>query len=177
MNCVNPDIKVVDNFIAPDKHQLLHQYMLEDDDVRWKFNTWCTGPSYSDNEGSQFVYLFYGRQLQYNTRRMGFVSPILSRLGDPYIMLLRAKANLKVRSHTIEQSSFHVDYNFNCVTGIYYVNTNNGYTIFEDGSKVDSVANRMILFPSNLKHAGTTCTDEKYRIVINFNYHPNKRPS
>ena len=49
--------------------------------------------------------------------------------------------------------------------------------IFEDGSKVDNVANRMVLFSSNLKHAGTTCTDEKYRLVINFNYHPNKRPS
>ena len=56
-------------------------------------------------------------------------------------------------------------------TSIFYVNTNNGYTKFEDGTKVESVANRMITFPSNMKHTGTSCTDEKKRIVINFNYY------
>ena len=55
-------------------------------------------------------------------------------------------------------------------TSIFYINTNNGYTIFEDGTKVESVANRLLTFPTNMKHTGTSCTDEKTRIVINFNY-------
>ena len=55
-------------------------------------------------------------------------------------------------------------------TSIFYVNTNNGYTKFEDGTKVESVANRMVTFPSNMKHTGTSCTDERIRVVINFNY-------
>ena len=55
-------------------------------------------------------------------------------------------------------------------TSIFYVNTNNGYTKFEDGTKVESVANRMVTFPANMKHTGTSCTDEKIRVVINFNY-------
>ena len=46
----------------------------------------------------------------------------------------------------------------------------NGYTIFEDGAKVESVANRMITFPANVKHKGTSCSDEKTRVNINFNY-------
>ena len=55
-------------------------------------------------------------------------------------------------------------------TSIFYVNTNNGYTKFEDGTKVESVANRMLTFPANMKHIGTSCTDEQTRVVINFNY-------
>ena len=56
-------------------------------------------------------------------------------------------------------------------TAILYVNTNNGYTKFEeDGSIVESVANRYIEFPANTRHFGTSCTDEKIRIVINYNY-------
>ena len=47
---------------------------------------------------------------------------------------------------------------------------NNGYSEFEDGTKVESVANRMVTFPANVKHTGTSCTDEKTRVVINFNY-------
>jgi len=50
------------------------------------------------------------------------------------------------------------------------MNTNNGYTKFEDGTKIESVANRMVFFSSNMKHTGTSCTDEKIRVVINFNY-------
>ena len=51
---------------------------------------------------------------------------------------------------------------------INYLNTY--ATKYEDGSKIESVANRLLSFPSNMKHTGTSCTDEKIRIVINFNY-------
>ena len=56
-------------------------------------------------------------------------------------------------------------------TSIFYVNTNNGYTKFEDGTKVESVANRLLTFPANMKHTGTSCTDEKTRVVINCNFY------
>ena len=56
-------------------------------------------------------------------------------------------------------------------TSIFYINTNNGYTKFKDGTKVESIANRMITFPANMEHCGTSCTDKNIRIVINFNYY------
>ena len=52
------------------------------------------------------------------------------------------------------------------------INDNNGYTYFEDGSKVYSKARRLIRFDSNIKHSGTTHTDAKHRFVININYIP-----
>ena len=65
-----------------------------------------------------------------------------------------------------------MDFNYlSASTSIFYVNTCNGYTHFEDGTKVDSVANRLITFPTQTKHGGACCTDTVARIVINFNYH------
>jgi hypothetical protein len=58
-------------------------------------------------------------------------------------------------------------------TAIFYINTNNGYTEFNDGTKVDSVENRMLIFPSKLSHRAVAQTDEDQRIVINFNYFDN----
>ena len=55
-------------------------------------------------------------------------------------------------------------------TAIFYINTNNGYTLFEDGTKVESVENRICIFPYYMKHTGTTCTDKNQRVVININY-------
>ena len=40
----------------------------------------------------------------------------------------------------------------------------------EDGTKIKSVANRMLVMSGAVKHTGSTCTDEKCRVVINFNY-------
>ena len=59
--------------------------------------------------------------------------------------------------------------NFKSKTAVYYVNSNDGYTKFE-GNKIESVANRMIVFDSRINHTGTTCTNTKRRLVINFNY-------
>ena len=74
---------------------------------------------------------------------------------------------------------FHIDLSFmdhgrmsEWRTGILYLNTNNGYTLFEDGTKIESVANRFISFPSAMSHKGTTCSDENKRIILNFNYFP-----
>jgi predicted nuclease of restriction endonuclease-like RecB superfamily len=58
------------------------------------------------------------------------------------------------------------------ITGIYYCNTNNGYTAFEDGDQIESVQNRLVLFPSNMKHSGSTCTDVNSRVAININFIP-----
>ena len=101
----------------------------------------------------------------------------------------RIKANLLTKTPNIIENEFHVDMGRvykdgveidssgghkkllkQSTTSIFYVNTNNGYTKFEDGTKIESVANRLVSFSSNMKHKGTSCTDEKIRVVINFNY-------
>ena len=93
------------------------------------------------------------------------------------IAVIRIKANLLTKTPNIIENEFHIDLNDlseeklkQVTTSIFYVNTNNGYTKFEDGTKVESVANRLVIFPANMKHTGTSCTDEKIRVVINFNY-------
>ena len=59
-------------------------------------------------------------------------------------------------------------------TAILYLNTNNGYTKFQQNGLQDvhSVANRLVTFYGGLKHAGASCTDENTRIVLNINYIP-----
>lgn len=55
-------------------------------------------------------------------------------------------------------------------TSIFYLNTCNGATIFEDGTEIASVANRMLTFDGELMHTGRPASDAKRRVVINFNY-------
>ena len=70
--------------------------------------------------------------------------------------------------------NYHIDQG-NCndipwKTAILYMNTNDGYTEFESGEIVESVANRVVIFSGTKMHRGTTCTDAKRRVVMNINY-------
>ena len=87
--------------------------------------------------------------------------------------LIKIKVNFQAKTNTIEKNNLHTDHSFpNALTAIYYVNTNDGYTYFEDGKFIESKSNRIVIFPSTIKHGGTTCTNQKYRCVLNINYFP-----
>ena len=78
-----------------------------------------------------------------------------------------------MRTDEVRVSQMHTDNNISIsTTSIYYINDNDGRTTFEDGSYVESRKNRLLTFPSHLKHAGSTCSNNKERLVINFNYIP-----
>ncbi len=120
----------------------------------------------------QFVHVFYSLPEVENV-----ISPYHKELNPVYDALgvkklIRVKANLNVRTDTHYNTGFHIDFHesWNCKTAILYINTNNGWTEFENGDKVDSVENRLVTFDSQMKHAGNTATDQKIRVLINFNY-------
>ncbi len=96
------------------------------------------------------------------------LSPILGRLDFNY--LIRAKINCYTRKEKHIEAGMHVDMNEKHFVAFYSLNTNNGYTKFDNGDTVDSVENRFVSFPSKTFHTGTTCTDQKCRVVLNLNY-------
>ena len=165
-------MKIEDNFLDQKEFDKLQKLILGPDFV-WHYDDII---DLFDEDTFQFTHLFYGTNKPKSTF-VTILNPMLDRI-NPF-SVWRIKANLLTRTSNIVQNSFHIDNlalkdslekSKQWTTSIFYVNTNNGYTEFEDGTKVESVANRMITFPSNIKHRGTSCTDEKIRVVINFNY-------
>ena len=106
-----------------------------------------------------------------NSKSFSLILPILKKLK--YFTLVRVKANLLFKTDKIYEHGMHKDFvneGTKIKTGIFYLNTNDGYTKFKDGTIIKSEQNKYIEFDSELEHTGSTCTDSKYRIVINFNY-------
>lgn len=119
----------------------------------------------------QFCHTFYARHEMRPSYKI--IMPFLMKLNP--VAIIRIKANVSMATETIHQGGLHIDVEDDdapdcCKTSILYMNTNDGYTVFEDGTKVESVMNRFVTFPHTLKHAGTTCTNAPFRMVINFNY-------
>jgi len=166
------NIKIEDNFLDKKNFKELQAFMMGGL-FPWTYNDTI------DYEGQKdkfmFNHIFYIDGLP-SSPICEKMEPIIKRLN--VFALARIKANLLTRTPNIVENTLHVDMQWimteesqkQWTTSVFYINTNNGYTKFEDGTKVESVANRMVTFPSNMKHTGTSCTDEKTRIVINFNY-------
>ena len=107
------------------------------------------------------------RSMNLEVKYWSLVQPVFKDLNASSI--IRCKANLTTKTTEPVVNDYHTDFP-NCITAILYMNTNNGRTIFRDGTKIHSKSNRLVVFDSNLQHAGVTCTDVNRRVVINFNF-------
>jgi hypothetical protein len=53
---------------------------------------------------------------------------------------------------------------------VFFVNTNDGYLEFEDGTKVPSIENSMVVFGSDVNYRAVEVNDSSRRVAINFIY-------
>ena len=165
-------MQVIDNFL-PEYHFRQISNIILGVEFPWYFNDAAVRRG---DGGYQFVHTLY------NIDRGGIDSQSYSlfdivqqKLGVK--RLDRIKMNLNTRTIFHRKTGFHNDqrspndvHPLHQKTAVFYLNTNNGWTEFKKGGKVKSVANRIVIFDSNLEHTGVTCTDEKRRVIVNFNY-------
>ena len=169
--------KVIDNFLDEEYFDSLvtlfgDNKKKEDKVVPWFFQTAVANSLVVDN-------LFYMTHMLYedNAPRTesgatysyyNYIIPLLEKLEVKCV--IRVKANLYPHTETIHEHPMHVDMNYSHSGAILSLNTCDGYTKLKDGTKIDSVANRVLLFDASNEHCSTTTTNVSARINININY-------
>ena len=156
-------VQIHDNYLPADYFKSIADTMTSDQ-FPWFI---ASGVNHADDDQRQFIHIFYRANLA-NSGYFDLLQPLLDGLMPA--SLIRVKANLTPRTDKIIKHGLHRDQEFKCKIGILYINTNDGYTEFEDGTIVESVANRLVIFDNDLRHGGTTCTDAHERIVLNINF-------
>ncbi len=162
-------IEIKNNFLSP-QYFLMLKGLLESDHFPWYFNGHIVSPKTDAIDHIQFTHTFYVNNSPHSDfyRNLSHILDLIK----PSI-LIRIKANLQPITPNIIKHQMHNDElsdHAKITTGIFYVNTNNGKTIFDTGEEINSEENKYIEFDSTKLHTGTTCTDQKRRLVINFNY-------
>tara|TARA_Y100000310_G_C20265729_1_gene615691 strand:+ start:58 stop:669 length:612 start_codon:yes stop_codon:yes gene_type:complete len=128
--------------------------------------------SYFNKENKSRKNLFYFTHPVY---KISVVSPFFNMIM-PHCKpldiksLMRIKINMYPNTEIIHEHGMHSDFPFSHKSALLSINTCDGYTKLEDGTKIDSVANRMLLFDASKLHTSSTCTDQSVRVNINFNY-------
>jgi hypothetical protein len=162
---------IVDNFLSEhnfkniynlclksEQFQLYYSdYVVEKEEIKTDKNIfYLTHNLYKDNEPQSDLY-------------HSIVPLFLEKIKD-LKTIIRVKANFYPNQNKVCVHGMHTDYPFPHKGFIYYVNTNNGHTILEDGTKIESIENRALFFDSSKPHSSTTCTDKQMRINFNMNY-------
>jgi len=178
------DVKIIDDFLPEKLFLELYQFTAQ---IKW-INTLQYSSEMRDIDigipkvpeiyNNQFVYpvfedgKFFDIQINKNFV-FHFVEYLEDRLNS--IQLLKMKFNLTVPLDSQYTFGWHKDIkHFSHIpaykTAILYLNENDGYTALEDGTKINSIANRLVVFNGNTYHAPVNATNIRNRLVLNINY-------
>ena len=161
-------MKIIEDFLDKKDLQDLKTVLL-DPTFPWALND---GVSYPYDGHIQFTHTIYNHDEFQSKWTLGGLDIFKEKLHIQ--SLVRAKINLLPRNDKVIEHDAHIDIpnpKDGLKTAILYVNTNNGYTKFENGDKVQSKENTIVIFDAKTKHSGTTNNcDAPYRLVFNLNY-------
>jgi len=162
---------VIDNFLEKSVFDAIKDAMMSNG-FPWYYNNGVV--HLTKNEDNINQYQFTHHFYEDNEPMSDFfklIKPIIFKINP--VSLIKAKANLNPRTEKFFEHGYHMDYEnppSNQRTAVFYLNTNNGYTLIKDGTKIESVEYRFVSFKTDLLHTGSTCTDTNSRVLINFNY-------
>ena len=155
--------KVIENFL--DK-EIFKKVKKEIDTIPWYYSS-TTG---MENDYSNYLFfhsLYRNKKVESEYYFNSILIPVLGKLNFNY--LNRAKLNLYTNRNKHIKTSFHIDNQEPHTVALFAFNTNNGYTEFENKTKVHSKENTLILFPGHLTHRSINQTDKNIRINLNIN--------
>lgn len=178
-------IEIIDEFLPDDSFKQFQSIFL-DKNFPWYFRD---SSVFDDDNCPQFGHIIY-MDMEPTSHYWEYVKPILINGLNlkPCQSILRVKANATPAYSSIIQKRFHYDLvedgekdklkndeNYPAKVSphnvaIIYINSNDGFTYFKDGAKVESIENRCVIFSGDLMHCGSTCTNSPLRIVLNVNY-------
>jgi hypothetical protein len=166
------DYKIFDNFLPDNEFQAIYN-TVKKAEFGWAYNEYVSEYGNVKDENFYFTHTMYAWGSPTCPSFNEVIIPVEKVLREKANIqikaMLRMKANLYTRTETLIQHGMHMDYDYSHTACILGMNDCDGFTILENKSKIESKANRMLIFDGSNKHCSTSCTDQKVRINISFN--------
>ena len=166
---------VIDNFLPPEQFEEVRDSIMYHFDFPWyihkRVNT--VGKNCTEEYWNWYAtHTFYKNDYATSQQCHRIYDIFIPRFIEMniYHSLLRIKGNFYPHTETLKEHAGHRDYLYSNTGALYSLNTCDGYTKLCDGTKIPSVANRILIFDSSITHNSTTTTNSAGRFNINFNF-------
>jgi len=171
-------MKTIDSAVDEEEFKNIKDYFIGDMRVPYYLsNRTIEGLKEGQLDCWQFIHYSIIDANIVNTESLNVLLPLI-RVLNPFV-ITRLKVNITPRTSEVVENGWHYDLpnddqpkhiKDNLKSSIFYLNTNDGYTSFSDGKKIDSLENRLLIFNAMDKHQGSTCSSTNYRAVVNCVY-------
>lgn len=161
-------MRIIDNFLEKKQFKELVWLFTECEQFPWYYSPNIS--NYGEGTGSNLFYLnhtFYKHDAPVSQFYEN-IFPICEKL-DPR-SLIRIRGNLYPSTEKLYEHKMHTDFPWKHNSAILSINTCDGYTKLSDGTKIESKANRAVIFDASEEHCSTTTTNTKARFNISINY-------
>tara|TARA_R100001594_G_scaffold104504_1_gene139106 strand:- start:15 stop:515 length:501 start_codon:yes stop_codon:yes gene_type:complete len=164
------DINVIDNFLNDNDLKNIKDNLLEAP-LRYQKNV------SGNNDSNRYWDYYFIHLIYWNNKPLSNVfdnvynifMPKFEKYGEVK-SLIRIKLNFYPYNDTLKEHPVHVDANYSHYGAVFSLNTCDGFTRLQDGTKVDSIENRMLFFDPSLPHNSSNTTNDYGRANINFNF-------
>lgn len=161
-------MRIIDDYFNAESIAVINKAILAPD-FPWYH---VAGVAHKTTNTNSDIYDFYYvhnvyKDFQPNSAIFNDFMPLLKRLSIKSLM--RIKINMYPRTCVVHEHMEHADFPFNHKGCVLYLNTCDGYTKVGKNI-VNSQENRVLLFDPSILHNSTTCTNDKFRLTVNFNY-------
>ena len=158
-------MKIVDNYLPQDYFDHLKKTILGHN-FPWLYEAEVANVGENQEEHFYFTHRIY-ENYQPTSSFFQECIPFFEQIEMDAIVRARALLYTNQGKQIVHEK--HTDYNFPHKGALFSLNTCDGDTNV-DGTKVDSVKNRMLFFNPQITHNSTNCTDQHFRCNININY-------
>ena len=189
--------EVIDNFLPAEDFELIQNLFLpkyedegleisleadgnrttintEQHHIPWIYSTVISSEAATPNQGKDRTMFFMSHNIYVDD--YGILSPFYPYF-KPALERLGVKALRRIRCNLFPNTAqgvyvheYHTDSDFSHNAALLSINTCDGFTTLEDGTKIDSVANRVLIFDGMTRHASSTTSNEAARINVNILY-------
>ena len=162
--------KVIDDFLDKEDFLNIHNLIMNEPFPWFYMDSYKeTGldKSKSDNF-SYYLHMLYDNTVPTSPHFETIMECVLKKIEIK--SLIRVKLNSYIKEDKLVEHELHTDYDYSNNGAVLSINTCDGYTKLEDGTKIESVANRMLFFDASKPHCSTNTTNKQRRVNINFNY-------
>lgn len=161
-------ISVIDNYLDKANFEIL-EAAFTSPSIAWYYNSYPPNKYEKKYKGNFYFNHTFFRQNEVTSQNFYLLKPLLNKLEVKAIVNI--KLSLYPQTPKVIKYNLNKDHTFTLKSALFYINTCDGHTYFKDtDKKVNSIANRIVLFDSSKAYYNTTTTDQNGRFTLNINY-------
>jgi len=145
--------KVIDNYLKDEDFNFVKEQIYSMD-FPWFHNNEITNAGVSIGNNYYQIHILYDN----NRPNSKYFDTLMTHFNF-FNGLYRIKVNMYPNQGKFIEHQSHTDYEFEHKGALFSMNDCNGYTKLEDGTKIESKANRMLFFDPTKSHSSTNTTN------------------